>query len=428
MKSNYKRIGDYIRGVNVRNTELKVNNLLGINIEKFFMPSVANIVGTDLTKYKIVKKGQFACNRMHVGRDKRLPVALLKQADDIIVSPAYDVFEIIDEDVLDPEYLMMWFLRKEFDRNAWFFTDADVRGGLNWTDFCNMQLPVPSITKQKEIVKEFNVLVKKINLNNQLIQRLEETAHALYKQWFIDFDFPNQNELPYKSNGGKMELSKEVDKEIPRGWKVEKLGYLISDTKGGDWGRSKKEGNYDSQVYCIRGADIPNLREGILGNMPERFILEKNLLAKQLSSNQIVIEISGGSPTQSTGRTILITDSLLKHMRYPLICSNFCQALTVSDSEYTNFLYSHINYLYKLDVFFNYENSTIGLKNLDLTGIMAEELIVIPSKEILERYNTLYENINNSILSYGREASAISKHLDLLLANLMVAKTKENIL
>lgn len=188
MRSNYKRLGDFIREVNNRNTDLTVTNLLGINIDKFFMPSVANIVGTDMTRYKIVKKGQFACNRMHVGRDERLPVALSKDVHDFLVSPAYDVFEIIDTEKLLSEYLMMWFSRREFDRNAWFYTDADVRGGLNWKAFCEMELPIPDIAKQREIVKEYNVLVNRVALNNQLIQKLEETAQAIYKQRFVDVE------------------------------------------------------------------------------------------------------------------------------------------------------------------------------------------------------------------------------------------------
>ncbi|WP_074112074.1 restriction endonuclease subunit S [Paenibacillus sp. P46E] len=247
MKLKYKRLGDYIKEINVRNTELNVNNLLGINIDKYFMSSVANIVGTDMTTYKIVKNGQFACNRMHVGRDKRLPVALSKQVEDVIVSPAYNVFEIIDKEALDPEYLMMWFLRREFDRNAWFYTDADVRGGLNWKDFCNMQLPVPSISKQKETVKEYNVLIKRINLNKQLIQKSEETARAIYKQWFIDFEFPDENGKPYKSKGGVMEFNNELDKEIPKGWNLEKLGNLINYKKGFA---------FQSNDYTISGVPI----------------------------------------------------------------------------------------------------------------------------------------------------------------------------
>jgi type I restriction enzyme S subunit len=186
MQKNYKRLGEYIRESKVRNTYSKADKLLGINIDKFFMPSVANIIGTDLTVYKIVKKNQFACNRMHVGRDDRLPIAMSNTNEEFIVSPAYDVFEIKDTEVLNPEYLMMWFARKEFDRNAWFYTDADVRGGLPWKSFCDMQLPIPHIDKQREIVKEYNVIQNRIALNQQLIQKLEETAQAVYREWFVE--------------------------------------------------------------------------------------------------------------------------------------------------------------------------------------------------------------------------------------------------
>lgn len=121
MRSNYKRLGDYITEVKTKNTDLAAKSLLGINIDKFFMPSVANIIGTDLSVYRVVKKGQFACNRMHVGRDYRIPIALSNSEEPFMVSPAYDVFEIKDTTKLLPEYLMMWFSRKEYDRNAWFY-------------------------------------------------------------------------------------------------------------------------------------------------------------------------------------------------------------------------------------------------------------------------------------------------------------------
>lgn len=186
MTSNYKRLGDYIETVKVRNSELNAKDLLGININKHFMPSVANIVGTDLSNYKMVQKNQFACNRMHVGRDYRIPIAVSESEEPFMVSPAYDVFEIRDNKELLPEYLMMWFERAEFDRNAWFYTDADVRGGLPWKSFCDMQLPIPSITKQREIVKEYNTIQNRITLNQQLIQKLEETAQAIYREWFVE--------------------------------------------------------------------------------------------------------------------------------------------------------------------------------------------------------------------------------------------------
>jgi type I restriction enzyme S subunit len=250
MRSSYKKIGDYIREVNARNRQLTTNTLLGINIDKYYMPSVANIVGTDMSVYKIVKKNQFACNRMHVGRDKKLPVALSDKNEDFIVSPAYDVFEIIDENILLPEYLMMWFSRKEFDRNAWFYTDADVRGGLPWKSFCEMDLPVPHPDKQKEIIKEYHTIANRINLNNQLIQKLEETAQAIYKQWFVDFEFPAylsgtlSGVEGYKSIGGEM-VQSELG-VIPKGWKYGKIGDMIDVINGYAFGSNdfKEFGKY----------------------------------------------------------------------------------------------------------------------------------------------------------------------------------------
>ncbi len=196
MRLNYKRIGDYIRIIKDKNNDGKLSELLGININKYFMPSVANVNGTDLKKYKIVKPKQFSCNRMHVGRDKKLPVALSNLNYSFIVSPAYDVFEIIDTNKLLPEYLMMWFSREEFDRNAWFYTDTDVRGRLGWDDFCDMTLPVPSIEKQQEIVDEYQTVINRIKLNEELNQKLEETAQAIYKEWFVDInDYDNTTTL-----------------------------------------------------------------------------------------------------------------------------------------------------------------------------------------------------------------------------------------
>jgi type I restriction enzyme S subunit len=209
MKSSYKRIGDYIQELKVRNTEERAKELLGININKFFMPSVANVVGTDLSVYKLVRENQFACNRMHVGRDYRLPISMSKSDQDFIVSPAYDVFEIKNIDILDPEYLMMWFSRKEFDRNAWFYTDADVRGGLSWKSFCDMQLPIPPIEKQREIVSEYNSIQQRIELNQQLIQKLEETAQAIYREWFVVFENDEMAFLKdYIETNPKVELKK----------------------------------------------------------------------------------------------------------------------------------------------------------------------------------------------------------------------------
>lgn len=147
---SYKRLGDYIQKVNNRNKDLAVSNLLGVNIFKNFMPSVANQSGLDLSKYKVIQKGQFATNLMHVNRDEVLPVALYTDDEPAIVSPAYITFEVIDERELLPEYLMMEFQRPEFDRKAWTFCDSSVRGGLEWDRLCDMEIPDINIDEQRK--------------------------------------------------------------------------------------------------------------------------------------------------------------------------------------------------------------------------------------------------------------------------------------
>lgn len=241
MKSNYKKIGDFIIQVKDKNKDNLYSELLGINIDKFFMPSVANVIGVDLSIYKVVRKNQFACNRMHVGRDYRIPISLSRREEPFLVSPAYDVFEIKDATVLLPEYLMMWFSRKEFDRKTWFYTDADVRGGLPWNSFCELELPIPSLENQLAIVKEYSTIVNRIELNEQLIQKLEDMTKTIYRQWFVDFEFPDKSGKPYKSNGGEMIWCEELRMEVPKGWKAQEIEKLATISAGGDKPKSFSE-------------------------------------------------------------------------------------------------------------------------------------------------------------------------------------------
>lgn len=193
MKSNYDILGNYIRLVDTRNKDLVSRQVLGINIDKFFMPSVANVIGTDLSKYKLITKGKFACNPMHVGRDERLPVALYREDTPAIVSPAYFMFEIKDSSVLNEEYLMMWFRRPEFDRLCWLRTDGSVRGGITWDDICRMEVPVPPMDEQMETVNSYKAITKRIALKKQINDNLEATLGTLYKEYF---SFDKGSELP----------------------------------------------------------------------------------------------------------------------------------------------------------------------------------------------------------------------------------------
>lgn len=180
MKSNYDVLGNYIRLIDTRNRESITDRVLGINIDKFFMPSVANVIGTDLSKYKLITKGKFACNPMHVGRDERLPVALYEEEEPAIVSPAYFMFEVIDNSILNEDYLMMWFRRPEFDRICWLHTDGSVRGGITWDDICRLELPIPPIEKQLEIVNSYKAITERIVLKQKINDNLRASASIMF--------------------------------------------------------------------------------------------------------------------------------------------------------------------------------------------------------------------------------------------------------
>ena len=180
MKSNYDILGNHIRLIDTRNRENITDRVLGINIDKFFMPSVANVIGTDLSKYKLITKGKFACNPMHVGRDERLPVALYDEEEPAIVSPAYFMFEVVDNSILNEDYLMMWFRRPEFDRICWLHTDGSVRGGITWDDICRLELPIPPIENQLEIVNSYKAITERIALKQKINDNLEATEQAIW--------------------------------------------------------------------------------------------------------------------------------------------------------------------------------------------------------------------------------------------------------
>lgn len=204
MKSNYKRLGDYIQQVDVRNRDLAVTELVGLTIDKAFIPSVANTIGTDLSNYKVISHNQFACSLMQVSRDEKMPVAIFK-GDKAIMSPAYPMFEVCRTEELMPEFLMMWFSRKEFDREVTFWAVGGVRGSLTWEDFENLNIPVPPIEEQLKIVAEYQAVERRIENNRRLIATLEDTAKTIYRKMFVDDIDPNN---------------------LPQGWREGTIGEL----------------------------------------------------------------------------------------------------------------------------------------------------------------------------------------------------------
>ena len=186
MSANYKKLGEIVELIDERNKDGKVQNLIGVSIDKCFIKSVANTIGTDLSKYQIIRKNDFACSLMQVSRDGKIPIACLKDYDEAIMSPAYYIFRIKNTDEVLPDYLSMWFMRSEFDREAAYIAVGGVRGSMPWEDFCNMELPIPDIKEQQKIVDAYNSITKRIQIKQNINENLEKTAQSIYKKMFVE--------------------------------------------------------------------------------------------------------------------------------------------------------------------------------------------------------------------------------------------------
>ena len=195
MKSNYRKLGEFIRQVDVRNVEGKEENLLGVSVQKLFIPSIANTVGTDFTKYKVVKKGQFTYIPDTSRRGDKIGIALLEDYEEGLVSNIYTVFEIIIEEQLLPKYLMLWFSRSEFDRYARFKSHGSVREIFGWDELCDIDLPVPSITEQRKIVETYRIVEERIELKRKINDNLEVMLAAVFFDMFSSKETAERSKL-----------------------------------------------------------------------------------------------------------------------------------------------------------------------------------------------------------------------------------------
>lgn len=186
MKEGYRLLGDFIQPVDERNRDLRVDYLLGVSISKQFIPSIANIVGTDLSNYKIIRTGQFAYGPVTSRNGEKISIALLRDKD-CIISSSYTVFEVVNKNELDPEYLMLWFSRPEFDRYARYMSHGSVREIFDWDELCKVELPVPSIDKQRSIVRAYQTITERIELKRRLNDNLEATAQAVFQDQFASY-------------------------------------------------------------------------------------------------------------------------------------------------------------------------------------------------------------------------------------------------
>lgn len=299
----------------------------------------------------------------------------------------------IDEKKVNPKYIKYFCQSKQYKDWINSFNTGSTRGNINAQTFGKMPIPLIEIKTQDALVSMLSSIDEKIKKNNAINNNLEQQAQALFKEWFIN-------------------NSENVD------WTISTFSSLIQSTLNGDWGKERPIGNNTEKVYCIRGADIPEVNAGNKGKMPTRYILSKNLANKKLEAGDIVVEISGGSPTQSTGRCAAITQSLLDRYDSNMLCTNFCKAIKPR-TGYSLFIYYYWQYLYEKGVFFSYENGTTGIKNLDFSGFIETEPIFIPPIDKVRAFDDYCKSIFNQVFANGKQSEQIALLRETLLPKLM---------
>lgn len=293
--------------------------------------------------------------------------------------------------ILDTDFLMYYLQSPYGQQQLKERETGSTVSGIKQAEFRKIEISIPDILTQKKIANVFSAIDGKISLNRSININIQDQAMLIFKKWFLD------------SSADSIEGT---------------FSDIIDSTLGGDWGKEAPTGNYTEQVYCIRGADIPEVKNGNKGKMPTRYILPKNLKQKQLVSGDIVVEISGGSPTQSTGRAAVINQSLLDRYDKGMVCTNFCRAIKPRKG-YSMFAYYYWQYLYDNGVFFAYENGTTGIKNLDINSVMNNVKILIPNEDLAMSFEVLCNDLFRMVFANGSESESLEETKNLLLPKLI---------
>ena len=307
------------------------------------------------------------------------------------------------------------YIQRYFELNA---TGSGMRYTLSLDTLESMPLLLPSLEEQRRIGEIFSSLDKKISINRAINQNLEALAKQLYDYWFVQFDFPNVEGKPYKSSGGKMRYCDELQIMIPDDWNVCRLSEFVSKNNTGDWGADNPSEN-SIEVGCIRGADIIKLN-----NLPNRYIKSSNR-AKLLSEWDVVIEVSGGSPVQATGRSAFITPGVIERNGGKITCSNFCHAFSFKDYKESAYFFYIWRMFYDNDIMFNYEGKTSGIKNFMTETFLANRWVKAP-KELVYKFFDTIKGIYAKIDANITENNDLIKQRDELLPLLMNGQVSLN--
>lgn len=305
--------------------------------------------------------------------------------------------------------------------------DGTSNPSLSRDTFYAQLFPFPPLYEQKAIAHVISTLDDKIELNRRMNETLEAMARALFKSWFVDFDpvrAKAEKRRPAGMDAKTAALFPSSFEEsplgmVPKGWRVATLDDITELALGGDWGKDALSEDTSEAAFCIRGADIPDLQKADVGKMPIRYLKNSSLQKRSLRDGDLVIEISGGSPTQSTGRPVLITNELLEQLEYPLVCSNFCRMVRLRNNASSTFTYLWLRWLYMSDAFIQYENGTTGIKNFAFSIFSKQFYLALPPPKLLKKFEGQVGLLFKKQAMNGAQSRTLAALRDALLPKLL---------
>ena len=380
MKEGYKTLGEFIRQVDIRNTEGKEDNLLGVSVQKQFIPSIANTVGTDFTKYKVVKKGQFAYIPDTSRRGDKIAIALLQDYEEGLVSNVYTVFEVIDEEKLLPEYLMLWFSRPEFDRYARFKSHGSVREVMDWDEMCKVELPVPSIEKQRNIVKAYKAITDRIELKRRINDNLEATAMAIFKAHFVTFE--------------------QYEGSMPTNWKKATIGDVVTVTRGAS-PRPIQDYMSETGVPWVKISDASASVSKYLFSTAECIIPEGVSSSRTVLPGMMIV-----SNSASPGLPMIMEITACVHDGW----------LIIDDYKGVTQEYMYYHFLNERHGLVSSSNGSV-FNNLK-TDIVKAHPVIIPDEDTMTAISQQFCSLNHSIKQNAQEIIALNELRNSLLSQL----------
>ncbi|WP_297453104.1 restriction endonuclease subunit S [Persephonella sp.] len=373
----------------------------------------------NITELGLKKSSAKLLPRGTVLLSSRAPIGYVAIAGkELATNQGFRSFIIKEKNKLNNEFLYYWLKlnKPKLESIASGSTFKEVSGSA----LKQLEIFLPPIPEQEKIADILGSIDDQIENLMEQNKTLEEIAKTIFKRWFIDFEFPNEEGKPYKSSGGEF-IDSELGK-IPKGWRVGTFGELIKDTIGGDWGKETVKGKFNKKVYAIRGTDFKNLDIGLYDNLPIRYIKSSSLEKRKLKEGELLIELSGGTKGQPTGRIFYVSKSIIENSTYPLVFSNFCRKLIVNKSARPEFIYFYWKYLYSKGVMANYQTESTGISNFQLKSFLKTFKIYIPPKELQNKFSNFAKNIMNK--KQNNQIQTLTQLRDTLLPKLITGQIR----